>query len=46
MSIVVRRMLIRVCPTVATNGSRLCAGGTLKHGSFNPPLNFNRITND
>ncbi len=26
--------------------SRLCAGGALKHGSFNPPLNFNRITND
>lgn len=25
---------------VTANGSRLCAGGALKHGSFNPPLNL------
>ena len=31
---------------LATNGLRLCAGGALKHGSINPPLNLNRITND
>ena len=31
---------------VAANVLRLCAGGALKHESFNPPLNFNKITND
>jgi hypothetical protein len=25
---------------VAHNGSRLCAGGALKHESFNPPQNL------
>ena len=33
-------------PLIAGNGLWLCAGGALKHESFNPPLNFNRITND
>jgi len=31
---------------ITHNVLRLCAGGALKHESFNPPLNFNRITND
>jgi hypothetical protein len=31
---------------ISYNGSRLCAGGALKHGSFNPPLNLIKRTND
>jgi len=31
---------------ITGNVTRLCAGGASRHGSFNPPLNFNRITND
>ena len=31
---------------LAYNVWRLCAGGTLKHESFNPPLMFNWNTND
>ena len=32
--------------SITANVLRLCAGGALKHESFNPPLNFNKITND
>lgn len=32
--------------TMFANGFRLRAGEALKHESFNPPLNFNRNTND
>ena len=32
--------------TLAYNVSRLCAGGASRLKSFNPPLMFNRITND
>ena len=36
----VRMTAFRSGLTVAHNGSRLCAGGALKHESFNPPLNL------
>jgi hypothetical protein len=31
---------------LAHNVIRLCAGGALKHESFNPPLNLIKRTND
>ena len=31
---------------LAANDLRLCAGGALKHGSFNPPLNLIKCKND
>jgi hypothetical protein len=33
-----------VCPKMAYNGKRLCAGGALKHESFNSAQKPNRIT--
>ncbi len=32
--------------SITANVSRLCAGGALKHESFNPPLNLIKRTND
>ena len=36
----------RVWRLISPNVLRLCAGGALKHGSFNPPLNSIKRTND
>lgn len=32
------------CPSIAANGSRLCAGGDLEHESFKLAQKPNRIT--
>jgi hypothetical protein len=44
MSIVVRRMLGVGCPTVATNGSRLCEAVDFEKQKFNKIKKFNICT--